>query len=461
MNRTLKRPMFKMGGSYATGITSGLDTPRASNQFGGGAGMAADNIRLSDLPFMKNQMVSQSTEGNVTSDASSLTGGQQLLKAFENREKANNLSNFLINFGLNLASATPRGKGITGTFATAAEAAKQPFGQFTKDVASEKAFDRELNLAATKMDINQRLKEEAEEKQNQKAIEAAQLKFERDLKLGDIDFERKILLQKPETTAAIRNALSMNLVPGTKEFNDYVIAATIKGAGLQIKFKDDGTIDSITEGPAPKDKNQVSKAMELKNATFAMNNVATTLLQNLQGAKVSTVGGFINALDSVGSQLTQLADATGFRTGGYKDEETGAIDDYLRKNLGDGVFADAVQYGKIRSNAINLAYLMARVDEPGGRFTDRDIALKMEEIGIGANPQKTAAILADAINIRNKNAAFAYKQLTDGEELNFEGFNLIDERNKENKKIQQGAPEYIFENGDLFQIINGKKEKVN
>ena len=172
MNRTLKRPMFKMGGSSATGITSGLDTPRASYQFGVGAGMAADNIRLSDLPFMKNQMVSQSTEGNVTSDASSLTGGQQLLKAFENREKANNLSNFLINFGLNLASATPRGKGIIGTFATAAEAAKQPFGQFTKDVASEKAFDRELNLAATKMDINERLKKEAEDRTLKRTIEA-------------------------------------------------------------------------------------------------------------------------------------------------------------------------------------------------------------------------------------------------------------------------------------------------
>ena len=38
---------------------------------------------------------------------------------------------------------------------------------------------------------------------------------------------------------------------------------------------------------------------------------------------------------------------------------------------------------------------MARVDEPGGRFTDRDIALKMEEIGIGANPEKTAQILSD------------------------------------------------------------------
>ena len=89
----------------------------------------------------------------------------------------------------------------------------------------------------------------------------------------------------------------------------------------------------------------------------------------------------------------------------------------------DGVFADSVQYGKIWSNAINLAYLMARVDEPGGRFTDRDIALKMEEIGIGANPEKTAQILASAVDLRNKYAAFAYKQLT-GNKLDFEGFTL-------------------------------------
>ena len=34
MNRTLKRPMFRMGGSSATGITSGLDMPRASYQSG-------------------------------------------------------------------------------------------------------------------------------------------------------------------------------------------------------------------------------------------------------------------------------------------------------------------------------------------------------------------------------------------------------------------------------------------
>ena len=102
---------------------------------------------------------------------------------------------------------------------------------------------------------------------------------------------------------------------------------------------------------------------------------------------------------------------------------------------------------------------MARVDEPGGRFTDRDIALKMEEIGIGANPEKTAQILSSAVDLRNKNAAFAYKQLT-GNDLNFEGFTLIDSSKDTKKTDESDIPEYIFEGGKVFQIIDGKKVEV-
>jgi hypothetical protein len=363
---------------------------------------------------------------------------EQLMKAFADRDTKPDLSQFLINFGLNLASATPRGNII----ATAAEAAKAPTDTLFKQIGAEKAFDRQLALSGAEMDINQRLKKEA-----------ADQKFSNDLRLA-------LAKVKPEAkTAAVKNALAMGLKPGTKPFNDYVTAATIKGSGLNIEFDDKGNLKSITQGNVPDNKKFVEQAMELKNATFAMNNVANTLINNLQGAKVSTVGGFINALDSVGSQLKQLADATGFRTGGYKDEGTGAIDNYLRKNLGEGIFADAVKYGKIRSNAINLAYLMARVDEPGGRFTDRDIALKMEEIGIGANPEKTAQILSSAVDLRNKNAAFAYKQLT-GNDLNFEGFTLIDSSKDTKKTDESDIPEYIFEGGKVFQIIDGKKVEV-
>ena len=438
MNRTLKRPMFRMGGSTGTGITSGLDKPRTNYQFGGGAGMAADNIRLSDLPFMKNQNETPSITIDKPQETTSMLPSEQLMKAFADRDTKPDLSQFLINFGLNLASATPRGNII----ATAAEAAKAPTDTLFKQIGAEKAFDRQLALSGAEMDINQRLKKEA-----------ADQKFSNDLALA-------LAKVKPEAkTAAVKNALAMGLKAGTKAFNDYVTAATIKGSGLNIEFDDKGNLKSITQGNVPDNKKFVEQAMELKNATFAMNNVANTLINNLQGAKVSTVGGFINALDSVGSQLKQLADATGFRTGGYKDEGTGAIDNYLRKNLGEGIFADAVKYGKIRSNAINLAYLMARVDEPGGRFTDRDIALKMEEIGIGANPEKTAQILASAVDLRNKNAAFAYKQLT-GNELNFEGFTLIDSSKDTKKTDESDIPEYIFEGGKVFQIIDGKKVEV-
>ena len=38
MNRVLRRPMFKMGGSAGTGITSGLDKPRQNYQEAGSVG---------------------------------------------------------------------------------------------------------------------------------------------------------------------------------------------------------------------------------------------------------------------------------------------------------------------------------------------------------------------------------------------------------------------------------------
>ena len=68
MNRILKRPMFRIGGSAGTGITSGLDRPKY--QIGGGAGMARDNIRLSDLPFMKSPQLNTTPTTTPTSGSS-------------------------------------------------------------------------------------------------------------------------------------------------------------------------------------------------------------------------------------------------------------------------------------------------------------------------------------------------------------------------------------------------------
>jgi hypothetical protein len=136
MNRVLKRPMFRIGGSAGTGITSGLD--RQNYQFGGGAGMARDNIRLSDLPFMK-------TQNNPVVNRPVPEVG------FLSKQKGvglgpGTLPGFLTQFGLNLASATPRGN----IFATAASAAQEPFQTFQQakfaEAQSEKEFEREKEL---------------------------------------------------------------------------------------------------------------------------------------------------------------------------------------------------------------------------------------------------------------------------------------------------------------------------
>jgi len=98
MNRILKRPMFRMGGA-AEGITSGLDKPR--QQYAPGGDVEEQFSRTRAL-FEKQGLLDKP-----------LTGRQEL-------------SRFLIPFGLNFATATPRGGGFSGLLASAAGAAKEP-----------------------------------------------------------------------------------------------------------------------------------------------------------------------------------------------------------------------------------------------------------------------------------------------------------------------------------------------
>ena len=110
MNRTLKRPMFRMGGSTGTGITSGLDRKPLANgtdpqdrAFKPNIEQALQTAQLSKDPRVKDILFSGS-------------GGL----------RPGSLPGFLTSFGLNLASQTPTGN----IFSTAATAAKEPFQTF-------------------------------------------------------------------------------------------------------------------------------------------------------------------------------------------------------------------------------------------------------------------------------------------------------------------------------------------
>ena len=106
MNRVLKRPMFRIGGSAGTGITSGLDQPQKMAK-GGRIGYqqgTVPNFQMSGLP------------------------------------------GFLTSFGLNLLATPPQGN----IFQTAATAARDPFNRLQvsearrREIEGERAFKTEL-----------------------------------------------------------------------------------------------------------------------------------------------------------------------------------------------------------------------------------------------------------------------------------------------------------------------------
>ena len=109
MNRVLKRPMFRMGGSTGTGITSGLDRPGYKEG-------TPDRVTQGLDPFIRDVKSTYARSGAMPKQSPLAAG---------------TLPGFLTQFGLDLVSRTPTGN----IFQTAAMSAQEPFKQFQAGVA--------------------------------------------------------------------------------------------------------------------------------------------------------------------------------------------------------------------------------------------------------------------------------------------------------------------------------------
>jgi len=109
--RTLRRPMFRIGGSAGDGITSGL-APRQGYSHEPGHVVQDD---------WRKRPVSDVYSGKMT-----IGELQDLTKAMEYKPRGTNVFDFMTEFGLDIASRPPAGN----IFATAAAAAKEPHKRF-------------------------------------------------------------------------------------------------------------------------------------------------------------------------------------------------------------------------------------------------------------------------------------------------------------------------------------------
>jgi len=193
----------------------------------------------------------------------------------------------------------------------------------------------------------------------------------------------------------------------------------------------------MTKGgtPTPQSQKDLVAARDLANNNFKLNNVANKTIKLLNNTKVGGVGAIISTLDTAGSQIKQAADSFGI-TKDYTSDNPELIDSIIQKNF--NLSKEAVNYEIFRSNIVNLAFMMAKADEPGGRFSDKDIALRMRQLGVGGNPKKTAAVIKNVLDLGNQNANRTYQSLTG---KNLPGF---EERKKKDDEQTSPDPLGIF-----------------
>ena len=162
MNRTLQRPMFRIGGSAGTGITSGLDQPR--KQYAQGSGYMDEKIKEIQIAFKRYQDMGGTLPfeefAKEFATENFNTGGrvgyqQGTMPNFQ----MSGLPGFLTGVGLNLLATPPQGN----IFQTLGTAARDPFNQLqisqarARELEGEREFlrgetDRKLEAADRRLD---------------------------------------------------------------------------------------------------------------------------------------------------------------------------------------------------------------------------------------------------------------------------------------------------------------------
>ena len=371
-----------MGGSTGTGITSGLD--RQNYKIGGGAGMARDNIRLSDLPFMKTQNTPTVDDKSVPKTNFLNPQGVGL--------GMGTLPGFLTQFGLNLVSATPRGN----IFATAAESAKEPFSRFQaakfKEKQSEDEFKKDLALALAKP-------------QKQTLRQAV------NKQTGERGFYTDTQIMNDPNLVPPDNRMAFKFNANTNTFEQVPISDIERGKDNEVKARALGT----------------------------QYNILTNLVSDMKTRLPSTVTGAtgvgFGVVEGFADQFAQLAESLGIKDGLVIENE-GAIDKYLKDK---GFTEKAQSAATMKASVINLGYALAKIAEPDNpRLSEGDIIRQLNRINFGASRNVFSASLDQILKEELIRASSEIKGL----ELDPDNFIGVEkkEEKEENKKDEDFDP---------------------
>ena len=141
MNRVLRRPMFRMGGS-TEGITSGLDAPDINKRqplnvggVGGGADARYFISRAANMPSLKTDTPPDELESRYNR-------AMEFIKS-KQTARSSDINDFLINLGLNLVSQPSTGN----IFADVGQSARAPYARFAERKSTARQEQDKLSQA--------------------------------------------------------------------------------------------------------------------------------------------------------------------------------------------------------------------------------------------------------------------------------------------------------------------------
>ena len=328
--RILTRPMFRMGGSTGTGITSGLSAPRQQYQDAGRVQKLFDErkkmfdrLNPEPTPFMP---------GSVSS--------------------------FLTDFGLNLMSATPRGN----IFTTAATAAKEPFRNFQTARAQERSDQKQLDQAILGDVISEEFKKDQQQKLIDAGFEEKRMELKNEIKKLEIEGTQDALARAEE----LKNELT--LLESDYKFQkkygvsgkSYDPGAAVKTSNL-IKSLDDEKLTLNTElsellGIAVNERTaeQSNRIKQIESRLGSIDDIRSNIL------KESSLIEKIGALDQT-DQLNTLVDENMSKGMTYQEAFEAALENFkFLQNMADGGRAGYNKGGGVRKIAKGCGAVMRR-----------------------------------------------------------------------------------------------------
>ena len=312
MNRILKRPMFKMGGA-AEGITSGLD--KQIQQYDPG-GNVEDQFSRTKALFEKQGLIDKPLKGRQE------------------------LSRFLIPFGLNFATATPRGGGFSGLLASAAGAAKDPVTDLfaRRDEAEKDRKELDQAILGDVIDRDFKRTQQTELLKAEKEENIRELKNNIDkLKQEGINKNKELIQEQENALALLEREYQLieESGAGGKQFD---IGAAAKTSNL-IKSVDDEKLKLDDEraqiiadigdlGMGTADQNNRIKQIDTRLKSLA--DIRSNIL------KESSLIEKIGALDQT-DQLNTIVDQNMAKGMTYEEAFKAALEQFkFLQNLADG-----------------------------------------------------------------------------------------------------------------------------